>query len=208
MLMFRLFSSSQVAACIMFCAASFWWQGEARCETYVIDREYSEVRFRWDYLGVTRQSGEFRDIIGRVSYDPISPLDLKADVQVMVASLDTGVSRLDQLLVHSGDFFDTERFPTIRFVSTGMRMTNAKNGIISGDLTINGITKPVEFQAILNFSGEHPMAKINPSYTGVQVLGVSLEGRILRSAWELDRAIPFVSDEIFITIEAQMNRAR
>ena len=57
-----------------------------------------------------------------------------------------------------------------------------------------------------NFSGEHPMAKINPAYSEVYASGFSARTQIFRSDFGITRTIPFVSDEIQITIETEMHR--
>lgn len=191
------------AFCVVFGASV-----PVEAEHFVLDRSHTEVRFSWDHLGMSRQSGEIRDVVGRVWYDPDQPAASNIRVSMGVSSLATGVADLDRQLTQTTDYFDAAQYPAIEFVSTSFEMLSGKTAQISGELTINGISKPVTLSAVLNFYGEHVLAKINPSYVGVKTLGISARAKILRSEWGMTRAIPYVSDEIEITIEAELHRAR
>lgn len=176
----------------------------AHADTYVLDREHTEVRFSWDHLGMSRQSGRFRDVIGRVTFDPARPEDSTVNVTIKVASLKTGSEKLDRHLTQTADFFDTKRHPDIIFKSTKVTMTTARTANVEGDLTINGTTKTAILSVVWNFTGEHPLSKFNPSYQGVKASGFSARTQVLRSQWGMTRTIPLVSDEIRITIETEM----
>lgn len=176
----------------------------ASAATFVLDSNHTEVRASWDHLGLSRQSARFKDVIGRVNFTPENPEQSTVDVTIKVDSISTGVSALDRHLTGSTDFFDVQKYPNIIFRSRSVTMTSPKSGNIEGDLTINGITKPVTLSAVWNFLGEHPLAKANPVYKDVQAAGFSARTQILRSEWGISRVIPLVSDEIRITIEAEM----
>lgn len=171
---------------------------------YVLDREHTEVRFSWDHLGMSRQSGEFADVTGRVRFDRAQPEQSEVNVRIGVASLSTGVPALDRHLTGTTDFFDASAHPDITFRSTSVMLTTSRAANITGELTINGITKPVTLSAVWNFDGEHPLAKFNPTYAGVEALGFSARATILRSEWGITRTVPLVSDEIRIVIETEL----
>ena len=178
----------------------------ACADTYVLDKEHSEVRFTWDHLGLSRQGGRFTGIAGRVELDP-DKLDASAvDVSIPVAGISTGVAKLDEHLVKSGEFFDAAAHPTIRFKSTSVRMKSDRTGEVSGELSINGIAKPAVLEFVWNFIGEHPLANINPAYVAHYSAGFSATTQIRRSDWGMTRTIPYVSDEIRISIETEMHR--
>ena len=178
----------------------------ARADSYVLDREHTDVRFSWDHLGMSRQSGTFRDVIGRVEFDPAQPEASSVNVTIKVASIQTGAASLDRHLTQTTDFFDIGRHPDITFESTRVAMTSARTANVEGDLTINGITKPAILSVVWNFTGEHPLSNVNPVYKGVYASGFSARTQILRSEWGITRTVPLVSDEIRITIEAEMLR--
>lgn len=178
----------------------------ALADTYKLDKENTEVRFSWNHLGLSRQSGRFLDVSGTVEFDPAEPEASFIDVTIKLASLTTGVPALDQALTKTRDFFDVAAFPAATFKSQEIKRTTAKTGKVVGDLTINGITKPVTLDVMWNFAGEHPMAAINPVYTGVYAAGFSATTQLFRSDYGITRSIPYVSDEIRIEIETEMHR--
>ncbi len=180
--------------------------GPARADTYVLDKDHTEVRFSWDHLGLSRQGGRFLDVEGTLVFDPGAPEASTVDVKIPVKSLSTGIAKLDEHLVSSKEFFDTEQFPTITFKSTAVKRTDTKIAEVTGDLTINGITKPVTLDVVWNFTGEHPLAAINPVYKDFYSSGFSASTQIFRSDFGITRTIPYVSDEIRITIETEMHR--
>lgn len=178
----------------------------ASAETFTLDKQHTEVRFSWDHMGLSHQSGRFTDVTGTVQFDADNPESSTVDVSIPVASLMTGVAALDNHLVKTKDYFDTAASPAITFKSTGVRKTGDKTAELIGDLTINGVTKPVTMAVVWNFMGPHPLGSINPTYADKVAAGFSARTQILRSNWGITRTIPLVSDEIRISIEAEMAR--
>jgi len=177
----------------------------AAADSWVFDRQNTEVRFSWDHLGLSRQSGRFLEMRGQLDFTPTDPEAGSIDVTIRASSLWTGVRDLDDIL-KSPDYFDTARFPEIRFKSTGVRRIDDKTGELAGDLTLLGVTRPVTLTVRWNYTGEYPLAAINPIYQNKWVSGFSAETRILRSEWGLKRALPLISDEVRISIEAEFLR--
>lgn len=178
----------------------------ASADTYKLDRDHTEVRFTWDHLGLSRQGGRFLDVSGTVTFDPANPETSAVDVRIPLKSIATGVKALDEHLVKSKDFFDMAQFPEAAFKSTRVLRTDERVAEVMGDLTLNGVTKPVVLDVVWNFTGEHPLANINPTYAGHFSSGFSATTQILRSDFGITRTIPFISDEIRITIETEMHR--
>jgi polyisoprenoid-binding protein YceI len=171
----------------------------------VFDPQNTEVRFSWDHLGLSRQSGRFLDVDGRLEFTPTDPAAGAVEVTIKSASIATGVKEYDANL-KSADFFDTAHHPEITFQSTGVRPIGDNTGEVVGDLTILGVTRPVTLQVAWNYSGEHPLAMINPTFKGKWVSGFSATTTIQRSEWGLKRGVPLISDEIHIAIDAEFLR--
>ncbi|MEO1543385.1 MAG: YceI family protein [Pseudomonadota bacterium] len=178
----------------------------ALADEYVLDREHTSVTVSWDHLGMSRQSGRFTEVTGRVRFDPGRPEDATVNVRIGVSSLSTGVASLDRHLTQTSDFFDVAKYPDITFVSKAVALTTSRTANVTGDLTINGVTQPATLSVVWNYDGEHPLAKVNPTYSGVYAMGFSARTKILRSQWEITRTIPLVSDELRIVIETEMLR--
>ncbi len=178
----------------------------AAADVWLLDRNTTVVHFTYDHLGLSRQSGRFKDIEGRLEFSPTAP-DLGAvDITIKAFAVSTGVAELDRLL-RSSDFFDTSRHPTIRFRSVGVRPTGERTGELDGELTFMGVTWPVTLDVKWNYTGEYPLASINPAYAGKWVSGFSATTVIERSRWGLKRGIPLISDKIEIRIEAEFIKA-
>ncbi len=187
-------------------AAALLGAGSAAADTYVLDKDHTEVRFTWNHLGMSRQGGQFHNVSGTVTFDPADPEASVVTVTIPLSGLSTGVAALDSVLLKSKEFFDAETYPTISFRSTEVKPTGGKTALVTGDLTINGTTRPVVLDVKLNFIGDHPMASINPTYAGKYSCGFSATTQIFRSDWGITRTIPYVSDEIQISIETEMHR--
>ena len=179
--------------------------GRAQSAIYTISKDYTNVRFSWSNLGLSRQSARIMSIDGSAEFDPQSPETGRVDVLMNAASLWTGIASFDELM-KSADFFDVRRHPTIRFRSTGVRRMSERTAELVGDLTIMGTTNPVTLYVVWNFTGEHPLAAVNPNYKSVFVSGFSATGVLRRSDWGLSRGVPLVSDEIEVTIETELIR--
>lgn len=198
--------TSPIGAAAIAIAATLALAPPASADVYEIDKDHTEVRFTWDHVGMSRQGGRFRDVSGTLNFDPVNPGNSAVDVRIKVASISTGVAKLDEHLIRSGEFFDAQAFPTITFRSTSVAPTAGKTASVTGNLTMNGVTKPVILDVKWNYSGIHPLGAINPAYKEVYVSGFSATTLILRSDWGLSRTVPFISDELRITIETELHR--
>lgn len=178
----------------------------AHAGVYDLDPQHTEVRFSWDHLGLSRQAGRFTGIKGTLTFDPDQPEASSVDITIPIKSISTGVKKLDDHLLTSKEFFDPAAHPAITFKSTAVAMNGGKTAQVAGDLSINGIAKPVVLDVTWNFTGEHPLATINPTYAGAFSSGFSATTQIRRSDWGLTRTIPYISDELKITIETEMHR--
>ncbi|GGD80566.1 YceI family protein [Microbacterium murale] len=113
-----------------------------RAGTWILDPAHSEVTFSVRHMMISKVRGSF-GMKSATLVAPENPLDAKVEATVDVTSIDTNDDGRDGHL-RSADFFDTENFPTMEFVSTGARVAS-DDFFIDGDLTIRGITKPVSF---------------------------------------------------------------
>ncbi len=100
----------------------------------------------------------------------------------------------------SADFFGAQEGDMITFASTGIEVTGDDTALITGDLTMNGVTKPVTLDAMLNKAGDHPQA-------GKPWAGFDATAQILRSDFNLGKFAPFVSDEVSVEISIEAMKA-
>jgi polyisoprenoid-binding protein YceI len=118
--------------------------------TWTIDSAHSTVGFVARHLMITKVRGRFTDFSGAIEVAP-DPLQSRVEATVDLRSVDTGDEKRDAHL-RSADFFDVEggASPTMTFQSTGIKDDDG-DSVLFGDLTINGVTRQVEFA--LEFEG-------------------------------------------------------
>jgi polyisoprenoid-binding protein YceI len=118
--------------------------------TWVLDAAHSEVTFSVRHMMISKVRGTFGVKTATIVVGD-NPLDTKVEATVDVASIDTNDEGRDGHL-RSADFFDAETYPTMTFVSTGVRYAKG-DFLVDGDLTIKGVTKPVTFELELGGFG-------------------------------------------------------
>lgn len=143
--------------------------------TWTIDGSHSTVGFTARHLMITKVRGRFGAVDGSVTIAE-DRLQSSVTATIEMASVETGDAGRDEHL-RSGDFFDVENHPTMTFVSTGVA-ADGDDFVLRGDLTIKGVTKPVELE--LEFDG------VSGDPWGGTRIGFTAEGEINRKDWGLD----------------------
>ena len=169
--------------------------GAQAADTYTIDPTHTQVEFTYSHFGFSNITGRFDAIESEFLFDPADPTQSSVKVTIPVASISTGVEKLDTHLL-SADFFDAEKYPTATFVSTGVTAAGEGQLKVAGDLTIHGITRPVVLDVTVNKVGEHPMAK-------TPAAGFDARTVIKRSDFGVGGYAPAVSDEVTIEITVE-----
>lgn len=113
----------------------------AQAKDWKIDPAHSEADFAIKHMAISTVHGSFRGVSGVIHFDPANVAKSGVDASIDVNTVNTGVDGRDKHL-KSPDFFDTAKFPTMTFKSTGV--TKSGDGYkVAGDLTLHGVTKPV-----------------------------------------------------------------
>jgi polyisoprenoid-binding protein YceI len=170
--------------------------------TWNIDPSHSIVSFVARHLVITKVRGTFGEVSGAIV---ISADELASTVEATIgmASITTGDEGRDGHL-KSADFFDVDTYPIMTFVSTGIRGDGARY-VLTGDLTIKGVSKSVELD--LEFEG------VSPDPWGGTRVGFSASGEINRRDFglnfdvKIDTGGALVGEKIKIEIEAQAVKA-
>ncbi len=168
-------------------------------EAYVLDSSHSQVLFSYNHLGYSTTYGMFSGFEGQISYDAEDPAASSVSVSMPVTSMFTGWEARENHFM-SGDFFDASADDLVTFTSTSIEVTGDNTALITGDLTMNDVTKEVVLDAVLNQAGEHPMAE-------TPWLGFNATTQLLRSDFEVGAFAPFVSDEVEVTISIEAQKA-
>lgn len=116
--------------------------------TWTIDGSHSTIGFTARHLMVTKVRGRFTQVEGAIAI-AADPLQSSVTATVQAASISTGDDQRDGHL-RTGDFLDVDTYPTLSFVSSAVRRDGG-DYVLAGDLTIKGVSRPVEF--VLEFEG-------------------------------------------------------
>lgn len=130
--------------------------GSAFAADYAIDKQgqHAFVQFRIQHLGFSWVYGTFKDFNGTFSYDKDDASKNKVDIVIETGSVDTNHAERDKH-IRSADFFNSSQYPQAKYTSTDITKQGSEY-LINGDLTFNGVTKPVALTAKLMGEGNDP----------------------------------------------------
>jgi polyisoprenoid-binding protein YceI len=111
---------------------------------YVIDTEkaHAFIQFRIKHLGYSWLLGRFNDFDGSFSYDEADPAASRVEVNIRTASIDSNHAERDKHL-RDKEFLDVDKYPQATFVSTGFTENADKTAVLTGNLTLHGVSRPV-----------------------------------------------------------------
>jgi polyisoprenoid-binding protein YceI len=166
----------------------------AQTSTWKADSAHSEVDFTIKHLGISNVHGRFGKVEATIVYDEKDVTKSTVNATIDVTGVDTGEAPRDNHL-KTDSFFDVAKYTTATFVSTSV----AKGGaglLVSGNLTIKGITKPVVLEV------EGPSAPV----TGMDKkphVGFSATTTIHRSEFGIGSSFPaaVLGEDVKITID-------
>lgn len=168
-------------------------------EAYKLDPSHSQILFSYNHLGFSTTYGMFSGFEGEIQFDAENPAGSSVAVSFPVKTMLTGwQERFDHFM--TADFFDATDDEMVTFTSTAIEVTGEKTAKITGDLTLNGVTKPVVLDAVMTQSGEHPMAK-------APWVGFTATTTVLRTDFNLGQFAPYVGDEVAINISIEAGKA-
>lgn len=168
-------------------------------ETYILDASHSQIVFSYDHLGFSTTYGMFSGFEGQITFDQAEPANSSVEVAFPVRSMLTG---WEERFAHfmSDDFFGAGEDDLVTFRSTGIELTGEDSALITGELTLNAITREVVLDTRLNAAGMHPME-------GREWAGFDATTTLLRSDFDLGLFAPFVGDEVEVVISVEAMKA-
>ena len=145
--------------------------GQAMAADYAIDKQgqHAFVNFKISHLGYSWLYGTFKDFDGSFSFDAAKPEASKVSVTINTASVDSNHAERDKHL-RGADFLNVGKHPTATFESTSVKSTGEGTADITGNLTLNGVTKPVVIQAKLLGEGKDPWGGYRAGFEGSTTL--------------------------------------
>ena len=137
----------------------------AQAADYTIDSGHSFVQFKISHIGVSWMIGTFEKVSGSFTFDSeAGPEEQSIAVEIDTASVDTNHAERDKHL-RSADFLSVDEYPTATFVSTGYE-GDGESGVMSGDLTLHGVTKAVAIDVKKVGEGKDPWGGYRAGFEG------------------------------------------
>lgn len=170
---------------------------------WTIDTAHTETAFSVKHMGLANVKGNFKTTSGTVTTDESGKISA-VDVSIDVASIDTRIKDRDDHL-KSADFFDAEKFPEIKFVSTKVTTTDDEEYALEGTLTIKGTSKPVVFEAEVGTPIDDPYGLKR----GGASLSFAIDRRDFGLVWSqsLANGNLVVGNKIKINVEAEYTQS-
>ena len=173
---------------------------------YDLDASHSQILFSYNHLGFSTTYGMFSGFEGDIMFDEDDPANSSVSVSMPINSMFTGWEKRDGHFM-SEDFFNAsaeaeadDARNMVTFESTAIEVTGDGTANITGDLTMNGVTKEVVLETTLNNQGMHPQQ--NKPW-----IGFDATTTVLRSDFNVGAFAPFVSDEVEIQISIEAGAA-
>ena len=178
---------------------------EIESGSYAADPNHSMVVWSVSHLGFSDYYGTFGDVSGTLTVDAANPAASTVDVTIPIASVTVPSEGLKDHLLRPGegdaapDFFGPDPMAA-HFVSTSVEPTGETSATITGDLTMNGVTKPVTIMAEMSGMGTNGMSQ-------KKTLGFRGTATIMRSEFNVPFGIQFgISDEVDLILTAAFEK--
>jgi polyisoprenoid-binding protein YceI len=161
--------------------------------TYELDKRHASLFAKIPHMGgFSRYTLRMTGLDGGFTYDPANWQATKVTINVNPAGIETGDAGFNKQIA---GYFDAAKFPAITFVSTDLKAENGR-GVLTGDLTFHGVTKPVALDVVFNGAG--------PGLLGAGTrIGFSGTGRIKRSDFGVTAARQFAGDDVDLVFEVE-----
>ena len=171
----------------------------ATAANWNVDASHTNIVFSVSHL-FTSVQGRFNDFEATVQFDPAAPDKTVVKGTIRATSINTDNEKRDKHL-RGADFFDVEKYPTLEFESTGLKEWKGKKGKLAGNLTIHGVTKPVEFDVAFLGQGSDPWGNVRSGFRATLTINRKDYGLNWNKALETGGLL--VGDEIEIRIDAE-----
>ncbi|PRZ25094.1 YceI family protein [Flavobacterium granuli] len=168
---------------------------------WAIDPTHSEIGFKIKHMMFTNVSGKFENYDATITTEDDNFENAKMEFSADINSINTHNADRDTHL-KSADFFDADNYPKLTFKSSSFSKTDEHNYTLTGDLSLRGITKSVQFP--VEFSG------LMKDPWGNTKAGLNISGKINRKDWglnwnsALETGGVLVSEEVRLHIELQL----
>jgi polyisoprenoid-binding protein YceI len=127
-------------------------------QTWSLDKAHAKLGFAITHMKISEVEGSFKNFDVKVTSSKPDFTDAVIEMTADVNSVNTDNEMRDKHILGE-DYFNAAKFPTMNFKSTSIKKTTGKNYLVTGVLTLHGVSKTITLNATLNGTGENPMSK-------------------------------------------------
>jgi len=164
--------------------------------TFNLDKAHSELEFKVKHMMISSVKGLFEDFDIELNADSENLSAAQVKVSIRTSSINTKNEQRDQHL-KSEDFFNVAQHPEITFESTSIQEKSENDFVVSGNLTIKGITKPITFDVECGGAGKDPW--------GNTKVGYSISGKLNRDDFGLTWNAALETGGMMVSNEVKFN---
>jgi len=173
--------------------------------TWNIDPAHATAEFKVKHMMIAHVKGHFSKVTGVLVHDESDPTKSHIEATIDAGSIETREPQRDGHL-KSADFLHVEKFPTLSFKSTNIKVAGDGELKVEGDLTIRGVTRKVTFAV----EGPTPPAKDPWGNTRIAVSATTkINRKDFGLTWNaaLETGGILVGEEVTITLDVEFVKA-
>ena len=163
-------------------------------DTYTIDPGHTYPSFEADHMGLSLWRGKFTKTSGSVTLDRAAKTGT-VDITIDASSIDFGHPKLNDH-AKSAEVFDVQKYPTAVYKGTAIKFDGDKPVAVEGELTLHGVTKPVQLQINKFVCIQHPMLKR-------EVCGADATATFNRADFGVSYGVPRFAPEVKLAIQVE-----
>lgn len=167
---------------------------------YDFDPDHSQIVFDYTHMGFSTSTGIINGVTGKLMLDKENPANSSVEATIPMSGLHMIAAALDEHMFGK-DFLNADKASAVAtFKSTKVELEDDDEAKVTGDFTLNGVTKPVVLEVDLKQIANNPMS-------GKEVAGFDAETEIKRSDFNLGAFAPAVEDELDVSISIEAIKA-
>jgi len=175
---------------------------EAAPDVFGVDKAHSSTAFKVRHM-MSNVTGNFRDFDAVITLDRENPAKSSVEFTIQSTSIDTDNNNRDEHL-RSPDFFEVAKYPTITFKSKSVKPKSKTEFVVTGDLTMHGVTKRITLPVTFLGFGKDPRGNEKGGFEIETTLNRKDFGIVWNRA--IDEGGVLLGDDVKVSIDLEVGK--
>ena len=175
--------------------AAFAWPFALEAEPYQLDKHHAHLVFAVDHLGFSLVRGRFTEFDTEIEFDPKDPEAASVSLTIQADSV-VSFSPARDRAIKGKTLLNVSKYPTITFVSKEIELLDGNEALVTGDLTLRGVTQEASFKTTMRRAGVNEL-------TMRESAGFSVEGEIDRREYDMDWGLGAIGATIEFNLDIE-----